>query len=143
MRPSSPILIYHSVAEEPVRATRRLAVTPAALREQLAWLTDHGFTAMTFFDAAEALSRSGLPDRTVVLTFDDGYADFATRRCRCCSASVIRRHCSSRPVGWPMRARTQRGGHWIRRSDGSRSETSQSAGSRSAPMDTVTQRSTS
>ncbi len=78
MGSSSPVLMYHSIAAEPVRATRRLAVSPSALTEQLAWLTDHGFTAMTFFDAAQALRISDLPDRTVVLTFDDGYADFAT-----------------------------------------------------------------
>lgn len=78
MTRSSPILMYHSVAAEPVRATKRLAVSPSALREQLAWLTDHGFTGMTFFDAAETLRVCDLPDRTVVLTFDDGYADFAT-----------------------------------------------------------------
>lgn len=78
MRDSSPFLMYHSVRAQPPRTTKRLAVDPAALREQLAWLADHGFTGMTFLDAAETLRRSALPDRTVVLTFDDGYADFAT-----------------------------------------------------------------
>ena len=39
---------------------------------------DHGFTGMTFSDLADAF-RTGkaLPKRPVVLTFDDGYADFA------------------------------------------------------------------
>lgn len=78
MTASSPILMYHSVSAEPPRTTKRLAVSPSTLRDQLAWLTDHGFVGMTFFDAAEALRHAALPDRTVVLTFDDGYADFAT-----------------------------------------------------------------
>ena len=78
MTTSTPILMYHSVADEPPPTTRRLAVGPSALREQLAWLSDHGYSGMTFHDAAEALVGSGLPDRTVVLTFDDGYADFVT-----------------------------------------------------------------
>ena len=75
---STPILMYHSVADEPPRTTRRLAVGPAALREQLAWLADNGYSGMTFCDAARLLLRSELPERTVVLTFDDGYADFVT-----------------------------------------------------------------
>ena len=78
MTDSTPILMYHSVADEPPQTTRRLAVGPAALREQLAWLADNGYSGMTFFDAAQLLLRSALPERTVVLTFDDGYADFAT-----------------------------------------------------------------
>jgi peptidoglycan/xylan/chitin deacetylase (PgdA/CDA1 family) len=78
MTESVPILMYHAVAEHPPAATRRLSVTPRALDEQLGFLVDQGFTAVTFSDLADAyLTGRTLPKRPVVLTFDDGYADFA------------------------------------------------------------------
>jgi peptidoglycan/xylan/chitin deacetylase (PgdA/CDA1 family) len=78
MTESVPIVMYHAVTEHPPAATRRLSVTASSLEKQLAFLVDHGFTAMTFSDLADAF-RTGraLPKRPVVLTFDDGYADFA------------------------------------------------------------------
>ena len=78
MTESVPILMYHAVAEHPPASTRRLSVTPRSLEEQLAYLVGHGFTGMTFSDLADAF-RTGkaVPKRSVVLTFDDGYADFA------------------------------------------------------------------
>jgi peptidoglycan/xylan/chitin deacetylase (PgdA/CDA1 family) len=78
MSTSVPILMYHSVALEPPEATRRLAVLPALFESQVAYLANNGYTGLTFSDLAEAF-RTGapLPDRPVVLTFDDGYADFA------------------------------------------------------------------
>jgi peptidoglycan/xylan/chitin deacetylase (PgdA/CDA1 family) len=78
MTESVPILMYHAVAEHPSAATRRLSVTPRSLQEQLAFLVGHGFTGMTFSDLAEAFETGkALPKLPVVLTFDDGYADFA------------------------------------------------------------------
>jgi peptidoglycan/xylan/chitin deacetylase (PgdA/CDA1 family) len=78
MNESVPILMYHSVAQNAPAATRGLSVTPGAFDEHVAYLANHGYTGLTFSDLADAF-RTGakLPDRTVVLTFDDGYADFA------------------------------------------------------------------
>lgn len=78
MTASVPILVYHEVAENASAAMRRLSVTPQSLHEQVAFLAAEGFTGMTFSDLAEAF-RTGraLPPRPVVLTFDDGYSDFA------------------------------------------------------------------
>jgi peptidoglycan/xylan/chitin deacetylase (PgdA/CDA1 family) len=79
MTESVPILMYHAVAENPSAATRRLSVSPRALDEQIAFLVDRGFTGMTFSDLADAFEAGkALPERPVVLTFDDGYADFAS-----------------------------------------------------------------
>jgi peptidoglycan/xylan/chitin deacetylase (PgdA/CDA1 family) len=72
-----PILMYHEIAARPETASR-LAVPPAAFAAQLAYLHDAGFSTVTFADAAAALAgeTGRLPARPVVLTFDDGFADF-------------------------------------------------------------------
>lgn len=78
MTESVPILMYHAVAEKPPAATRRLSVSPGSLEEQVVFLAESGFTGMTFSELADAFATGRvLPERPVVLTFDDGYADFA------------------------------------------------------------------
>ncbi|HYH30040.1 MAG TPA: polysaccharide deacetylase family protein [Pseudonocardia sp.] len=71
-----PILMYHSVKEDPPVATRSLSVRPSDLRWQLSYLRENGFTGLTFGDFCEMTwTGDQLPARPVVLTFDDGYAD--------------------------------------------------------------------
>jgi peptidoglycan/xylan/chitin deacetylase (PgdA/CDA1 family) len=75
-----PVLMYHEIAD--VTATPSgLAVAPEAFADQLAYLRDAGFTAVTAGDLAKILAggAGALPARPVVLTFDDGYADFHSR----------------------------------------------------------------
>lgn len=75
-----PILMYHEIAD-PTETRSRFAVSPTAFAAQLAYLRDAGFRTITAgaMSAILAGHADGLPDRAVVVTFDDGYADFYTR----------------------------------------------------------------
>ncbi|MCS0602039.1 polysaccharide deacetylase family protein [Streptomyces sp. LP11] len=69
-----PVLMYHSVAAVPSHATRALSVAPEAFARQLALIGELGLTPVTTAVLA-ACWRSGrpLPERPVLITFDDGY----------------------------------------------------------------------
>jgi len=75
-----PVLMYHEIAE-PEETAGRLAVSPAIFAAQLGYLRGAGFTALTAGELTARLAgdTGPLPDRPVVLTFDDGYADFHSR----------------------------------------------------------------
>jgi peptidoglycan/xylan/chitin deacetylase (PgdA/CDA1 family) len=71
-----PILMYHEITAEPVLAGR-LAVPPDTFAQQLAYLKAAGYQAMTAGQLVSALTwKAPLPAKAVVLTFDDGFADF-------------------------------------------------------------------
>ncbi|MFF7450808.1 MULTISPECIES: polysaccharide deacetylase family protein [unclassified Streptomyces] len=69
-----PILMYHAISTDPGEATRELSVTPEAFARQMEIIAESGHTPLTTARLA-ASWRSGkpLPDRPVLITFDDGY----------------------------------------------------------------------
>jgi peptidoglycan/xylan/chitin deacetylase (PgdA/CDA1 family) len=75
-----PILMYHEIAP-PTQTRSRLAVSPENFAAQLGYLRSAGFTPLTAAELSARLTTGAgrLPDRPVVLTFDDGYADFHRR----------------------------------------------------------------
>lgn len=68
-----PILMYHSISDED--PNNNLLVPPAMFEEQMAWLQENNFTAMSMDEALEAMKTGKVPKRPVVITFDDGYSD--------------------------------------------------------------------
>ena len=68
---SAVFLQYHHVSESTPRST---SVTPDRLKQHLDYLDDNGFTVKSVVDAVDSI-RDGrpLPDKTVVITFDDAY----------------------------------------------------------------------
>ncbi|MGW7042945.1 polysaccharide deacetylase family protein [Streptomyces avermitilis] len=72
--PAVPILMYHSIATAPNDATRVLSVAPEAFAEQMALLGDLKITPVSTAQLAESWRSGGpLPERPVLITFDDGY----------------------------------------------------------------------
>lgn len=73
-----PILPYHSVSDDPPGAFAPYAVSRRQFAEHLDELTALGFTTLTVGQLLAArASRMPLPERTAVITFDDGFADLA------------------------------------------------------------------
>jgi len=69
-----PILCYHNLGEQ---AKGRLVLAVAKFQEQMRYLKDNGYRVISLLDFVEwtRLGRQ-LPQRSVVLTFDDGYRSF-------------------------------------------------------------------
>ncbi len=70
-------LCYHDVVRTEAEALADpTAVTVDALVRQLSWLHAEGYQPVTLDQWTTARQRDELPERAVLLTFDDGYASF-------------------------------------------------------------------
>ena len=74
-----PILLYHSVGGDTTGPLGMYTLSPRNFRAQMSWVADEGFTTLTVRDYAALLAgRGSLPERPLLITFDDGLADFAS-----------------------------------------------------------------
>ncbi len=77
-----PILMYHYISELPPDADtyrRDLTVVPEKFEQHLQHLQAQGYQSVSLSDIYEALTvGKPLPEKPIVLTFDDGYKDAYT-----------------------------------------------------------------
>ena len=73
-----PILMYHSISDVTSKAFAPFVTPPDEFAAQIEYLVSNGYTTLTV-DALARIWMNGEqpPPRTIVLTFDDAYADFA------------------------------------------------------------------
>ena len=68
-----PILMYHSILRDSARQGKYV-ISPAVLAADLDALQEKGYTAVTVSDLlAYVQDGADLPEKPVMLTFDDGY----------------------------------------------------------------------
>ncbi|RWM23875.1 MAG: glycosyltransferase [Mesorhizobium sp.] len=73
-----PVLMYHSVSDEGPAALARFRLTPAAFHSQMAWLRANGFHAIRSEQLEWFIAnRQPFVGRPVLITFDDGFQNFA------------------------------------------------------------------
>lgn len=70
---SVPIIMYHAIMENPAKSGKYV-ITPDVLREDIEYILSEGYTPVFITDLINYVySDSPLPDKPIVLTFDDGY----------------------------------------------------------------------
>ena len=68
-----PVLYYHSVNES---ADNEVTITPENLKTQLKYIKDEGYVTLTLNELkGYLLNNSPIPNKSIVITFDDGYMD--------------------------------------------------------------------
>jgi peptidoglycan/xylan/chitin deacetylase (PgdA/CDA1 family) len=68
-----PILCYHSISES---KDNELLLSPEKFKSQLKYLKDNGYTPITMDELYNFLKNNkSIPEKSVVITFDDGYRD--------------------------------------------------------------------
>lgn len=66
-----PVLMYHHVSPSPGMIT----CTPENFEDQLRWLAERGYRSLTCAQFADHLNGKGVPPKSLLITFDDGYLD--------------------------------------------------------------------
>jgi peptidoglycan/xylan/chitin deacetylase (PgdA/CDA1 family) len=73
-----PILMYHSISPQAHRDFRPFIVTPEAFAAQMHYIHKHDYRVfnVTQYITQIKQNKDQLPERLVVITFDDGFEDF-------------------------------------------------------------------
>ena len=70
-----PIITYHSIDD----SDSVVSISPAVFRRQVKYLSEAGYTSLSLRELAASFKHSrGVPDKPIVLTFDDGFKNFYT-----------------------------------------------------------------
>jgi len=70
---SLPILMYHGITDNPAQVSEYF-ILAEDFEKDLQWLADHGYTTVSFQQLADyAENGARLPEKPVLITFDDGY----------------------------------------------------------------------
>ncbi|MCH5349465.1 MAG: polysaccharide deacetylase family protein [Oscillospiraceae bacterium] len=68
-----PVIMYHRLIKDPAKAGD-YAVSPDVFKEDMQYLTDNGYTSVLVRDLLDYTEAGApLPEKPVVITFDDGY----------------------------------------------------------------------
>ncbi|MDE6133241.1 MAG: polysaccharide deacetylase family protein, partial [Oscillospiraceae bacterium] len=68
-----PVIMYHSLLKDPARAGDYV-VSPETFEADMTYLLDNGYTTIFVKDLVDYVENGAeLPDKPVVVTFDDGY----------------------------------------------------------------------
>ena len=66
-----PVLYYHSVSPN---ADNEVTITPEMLEKQLTYINDNNYTTITMKELYDYLKNNKpIPEKSIVITFDDGY----------------------------------------------------------------------
>ena len=69
------VLQYHHVSEKTPAIT---SISPKQFAEHMQYLSDNNFSVIDIKDLSGLLAQKDLPDKTVIITFDDGYSSIFT-----------------------------------------------------------------
>lgn len=67
-----PVVMYHSMLKDESQHGKYV-VSPAEFEQDLLWLKEHGYTTVSTADLIAYTQGGSLPEKPVMLTFDDGY----------------------------------------------------------------------
>ena len=71
-----PILEYHTVTHSPDEGSEKYNILPSDFSAQLDYLKENGYNTITTLEYMKAKrGKLKLPEKPIILTFDDGYED--------------------------------------------------------------------